>query len=44
MKLQTVTVIQQNDIPTQILKENSEVFARYFHKNINFCFGNSIFP
>ena len=22
-----------NDIPTKILKENSEVFARYFHKN-----------
>ena len=27
--------IQQNDIPTKILKENSEV---------NFCIGNSIFP
>ena len=35
-KLQTATTIQQNDIPTKILKENSEVFARYFHKNINF--------
>ena len=31
-------------IPTKILKENSEVFARYFHKNINFCIENSIFP
>ena len=44
MKLQTATAIQQNDIPTKILKENSEVFARYFHKNINFCIDNSIFP
>ena len=34
----------QNDIPTKILKENSEVFAIYFHKNINFCIENSIFP
>ena len=31
-KLQTGTTIQQNDIPTKILKENSEVFARYFQK------------
>ena len=33
-----------NDIPTKILKENSEVFARYFHKNTNFWIENSIFP
>ena len=25
------------------MKKNSEVFARYFHKNINFCIENSIF-
>ena len=25
------------------MKENSEVFARYFHKHINFCIENSIF-
>ena len=43
-KLQTTTTIQQNDITTKILRENSEVFARYFHKNINFCIENSIFP
>ena len=42
-KLQT-TKTTQNDIPTKTLKENSEVFARYFHKNINFCIENSIFP
>ena len=39
-----MTTTQQNDIPTKILKENSEVFARYIHKNINFCIENSIFP
>ena len=43
-KLQTATTMQQNDIPTKILKKNSEVFARYFHKNINICIENSIFP
>ena len=43
-KLQIATAIQQNYIPTKILKENSEMFARYFHKNINFCIENSIFP
>ena len=31
-KLQAMKMTQQNDIPTKILKENSEVFARYFHK------------
>ena len=43
-KLQTTKTTQQNDIPTKILKENTEVLARYFHKNINFCIENSIFP
>ena len=43
-KVQTATTAQQNDIPTKILEENSEVFARYFHQNINFCIENSIFP
>ena len=36
-KLQTTKTTQQNDIPTKILKENSEVFAGYFKKNIHFC-------
>ena len=31
--LQTATKIQQNDIPTKILKKNAEIFVRYFHKN-----------
>ena len=42
--LQTAKTTQQNDIPTKILKENSEVFARYFYENINFCIENSILP
>ena len=36
-KLQTAKTVQQNYIPTNILKENSQVFARYFHENIIFC-------
>ena len=44
IKLQTTKMTQQNDIPTKILKGNSELFARYFHKNINFCIEDSIFP
>ena len=43
-KLQTAKSIQQNNILTKILKENSEVFARHFHENINFCIENSILP
>ena len=35
---------KQNDIPRKVLKENSKVFVRYFHKNIIFCTENSIFP
>ena len=42
-KLKTATTTQQNDILTKILKKNSKVFSRYFHKNINCCFENSIF-
>ena len=43
-KQQTPKTIQQNEIPTKILKENSDVFARYFHENVNFCIQKSIFP
>ena len=32
-KLQTTKTTQQNDISTKTLKENSEVFPRYFHEN-----------
>ena len=36
-------MIQQNYIPTKILKENPEVFVRYFHESIKFCNDNSTF-
>ena len=36
--------MQQNDIPTKILKEDSQLFERYFHENMNFCIENSAFP
>ena len=42
-KLQTVTTIHKSDILTKTLKENSEVFARYFHGKMNFYIDNSIF-
>ena len=35
-KLKTATTMQQNDFQTKILKENYEVFARSFQKNIIF--------
>ena len=35
---------QQSDIPTKILIKNSEYFSLYFHKNINFCLEQSVFP
>ena len=42
--LQNKKTTQQNDIPTKILKENSEVLAGYLKKTTNFCIENSIFP
>ena len=35
---------QQSDIPTKILIKNSKYFSLYFHKNINYCLEQSIFP
>ena len=42
--LDTAKASQQSDIPTKILKQNSDYFAEYFYKNINQCFSKSIFP
>ena len=42
-KLQTVKTIQENDIQTKILKENSEVFARYYHEIIYFVLRTQFF-
>ena len=35
---------QENDIHTNILKENSELFAKYVYKDINNAILNSKFP
>ena len=35
---------QQSDIPTKILKQNSDYFAECFYENINQCFSKSVFP
>ena len=35
---------RQSDIPTKILKQNSNYFAEYFYENINQCISQSIFP
>ena len=43
-KLQTTKTTRQNDIPTKILKKNSEVFARYFLKKHKFLYLELDFP
>ena len=42
--LDTAKASKQTDIPTKILKHNSEYFAEYFYDNINYCTENSNFP
>ena len=42
--LDTAKASQQSDIPTKILKQNSDYFAEYFYDNINQCISKSIFP
>ena len=42
--LDTAKASQQSDIPTKILKQNSDYFADYFYENINQCISKSIFP
>ena len=42
--LDTAKASQQSDIPTKILKQNSDYFAEYFYKNINQCISKSTFP
>ena len=43
-KLNTSKASQQSDIPTKILRENSEFFTRFFNSNINQCLEVDIFP
>ena len=42
--LDTAKASQQSDIPTKILKQNSDYFAGYFCGNINQCISESMFP
>ena len=42
--LDTAKASKQADIPTKMLKHNSEYFAEYFYDNINYCIENSNFP
>ena len=42
--LDTAKASKQTDIPTKILKHDSEYFAEYFYDNINYCIENSNFP
>ena len=42
--LDTAKASQQSDIPTKILKQNSDYFAEYFYENINQYILKSIFP
>ena len=42
--LDSAKASQQSDIPTKIVKQNSDYFAEYFYKNINQCISKSIFP
>ena len=42
--LDTAKASQQSDIPTKILKQNSDYFAEYFYENINQCISKSVFP
>ena len=42
--LDTARVSQQSDVPTKILKQNSDYFAGYFCGNINQCISKSMFP
>ena len=42
--LDTAEASQQSDVPTKILKQNSDCFARYLCWNINQCISKSMFP
>ena len=42
--LDTAKDFLQSEIPTKILKLNSDYFAEYFYENINQCISKSIFP
>ena len=42
--LDTNKAIQNTDIPTKLIKENSDIFANFIFENLNNCISHSIFP
>ena len=42
--LDTNKTIQNTDIPTKLIKENSDIFANFIFENLNNCISHSIFP
>ena len=42
--LDIAKTFQQSDIPTKIVKQNSDYFTGYFCGNINQCISKSMFP
>ena len=42
--LDTSKAFQKSDVPTKILKQNSDYFADYFYGSINQRISKSIFP
>ena len=42
--LDTAKASQQSDIPTKILKQNSDYFVEYFYENIKQCISKLILP
>ena len=42
--LKTNKATQNTDIPTKLIKENSEIFADFTFENLNDCIAKSLFP
>ena len=43
-KLDTNKAIQNTDIPTKLIKENSDIYKIFIFENLNNCISHSIFP
>ena len=42
--LKTNKATQNTDIPTKLIKENSDIFAAFVFENLNDCIAKSLFP
>ena len=42
--LKTNKATQNTDIPTKLIKENSDIFAYFISENLNDCIAKSLFP